>query len=362
MTARCRLSIFASVCMGRLMLDSIEFLPDRDRCMVIAEVAQAHDGSLGLAHAFIDGIASAGAHAVKFQTHIAHAESTASEPWRVRFSLQDSSRYDYWKRMEFTEEQWLGLKQHAEARGLVFLSSPFSLEAVDLLTRVGMRAWKVASGEISNLPLLQRIARTRLPVLLSTGMSPLIEIDQAVAFFKSESIPLIVLQTTSEYPCPAERVGLNLILFLKNRYNCPVGLSDHSGKIYPGLAAATMGIRALEVHVTLSREAFGPDVAASLTTQELRQLTEGIRYIETMLANPVEKDIIAEELADMRVLFSKSIVAAVDLPSGTILEERHLAFKKPGTGLPPCHSAGLLGRRLRRSLAADATIMESDLE
>ena len=118
---------------------------------IIAEVAQAHDGSLGMAHAYIDAIANAGADAVKFQTHIASAESTPGEPWRVKFSQQDATRYDYWKRMEFTEEQWQGLKKHADERGLKFLSSPFSVEAVELLTRVGVAAWKVASGEVSNV-------------------------------------------------------------------------------------------------------------------------------------------------------------------------------------------------------------------
>src|SRR5882724_7822406 len=149
-------------------------------CLIVAEVAQGHDGSLGLAHAFIDAVANAGADAVKFQTHLAAAESTPGEPWRVKFSPQDKSRYDYWKRMEFTEEQWHGLKQHAHERSLQFLSSPFSLEAVDLLARVGVDAWKVASGEIANGSMLERMAATRLPVLLSTGMSPLTEIDEAV--------------------------------------------------------------------------------------------------------------------------------------------------------------------------------------
>src|SRR2546427_6005943 len=115
------------------------------RCLVIAEVAQNHDGSLGAAHAYIDAVARAGADAVKFQTHIAAAESTAGEPWRVKFSRQDATRYDYWKRMEFTEEQWHGLKKHAEERGLLFLSSPFSVEAVELLERVGVPAWTAPS-------------------------------------------------------------------------------------------------------------------------------------------------------------------------------------------------------------------------
>ena len=125
------------------------------RCYVIAEVAQAHDGSLGMAHAFVDAAAAAGADAVKFQTHIAAAESTPAEPWRVRFSPQDASRYDYWRRMEFSETQWEGLRRHADDRGIGFLSSPFSLEAVALLTRVGVAAWKVASGEASNTAMFE---------------------------------------------------------------------------------------------------------------------------------------------------------------------------------------------------------------
>ena len=132
-----------------------------ERCWVIGEVAQAHDGSLGLAHAYIDAIADAGADAVKFQTHIAHAESTPAEPWRVKFSLQDATRYEYWRRMEFTEDQWLGLRRHADERGLLFLSSPFSVEAVELLRRVGVAAWKVASGEVDDRALFDAMVQTR---------------------------------------------------------------------------------------------------------------------------------------------------------------------------------------------------------
>src|SRR5215210_2510656 len=147
------------------------------RPLVIGEVAQAHDGSLGLAHAFIDAIADAGADAVKFQTHIAAAESTEREQWRVKFSQQDTTRYDYWKRMEFSEYEWLGLRQHADNRGLLFLSSPFSIEAIALLERVGVAAWKIASGEASNAAMLGRMLQNRLPMILSTGMSTLSEID-----------------------------------------------------------------------------------------------------------------------------------------------------------------------------------------
>lgn len=331
------------------------------RCVIAAEVAQAHDGSLGTAHAYIDAIAGAGADAVKFQTHIAAAESTLAEPWRVAFSRQDATRYDYWKRMEFTEEQWLGLRQHAEQRGLTFLSSPFSVEAVELLSRVGITAWKVASGELSNTPMFERILASRLPVILSSGMSPTSEIDAAVAAVQAEGIALTVLQCTSLYPCPADKIGLNLIPRFRERYGCDVGLSDHSGTIYPGLAAATVGIEFLEVHVTLSRESFGPDVPVSITPPELRQLVDGVRFIERMKAYPVDKDGFASEMQPLRDLFTKSVVARSDLSQGTVLRREHLAVKKPGTGIPASQISRVVGHTLSRSVRADETLKDSDL-
>jgi N-acetylneuraminate synthase len=331
-------------------------------CLVIGEVAQAHDGSLGLAHAFVDAIAAAGADAVKFQTHIAAEESTFGEPWRVPFSRQDASRYDYWKRMEFTACQWKGLKEHAEARGLMFLSSPFSVAAVELLSRVGVAAWKVASGEVGDPAVFERMMATGLPLLISTGMSPLAEIDAVVGRAKARGRSVAVLQCTTAYPCPPEKVGLNLIPFFRDRYGCRVGLSDHSGTIYPGLAAATLGADVVEVHVTLSREMFGPDVSASLTTADLRRLVEGVRFIEAMRAAPIDKDAMAREVAPLRGLFTKSVVARLDLPAGAVLRASDLATKKPGTGIPAARMAELVGRSLRRPLAADALISEDDLE
>src|SRR5258705_12356740 len=174
-------------------------------CLIIGEVAQAHDGSLGMAHAFIDAIANAGADAVKFQTHIASAESTPEEPWRTKFSRQDNTRYEYWKRMEFTEPQWGGLKQHCDDLGLLFLSSPFSVEAVALLTRVGVSAWKVASGEVGTLQMLERMADTGLPVLLSTGMSPLKEIDKAGGVSQRPNLPLAGWHGAASFTLPSRK-------------------------------------------------------------------------------------------------------------------------------------------------------------
>jgi N-acetylneuraminate synthase len=332
------------------------------RCLVIGEVALTHDGSLGLAHAFVDAIADAGADAVKFQTHIAAAESTPSEPFRVKFSRQDKTRYNYWKRMEFTEEGWRGLAEHARERGIVFLSSPFSIQAVDLLERIGVPLWKIASGETSNTALLDRILDTRKPVLLSTGMSPLEEIDRAVAQVRARNADLGVFQCTTAYPCPPEKIGLNLIPFYRQRYGCWVGLSDHSATIYPGLAGAAVGMDMLEVHVALSREMFGPDVIASITTQELRQLVDGIRFIERMRAHPLDKDASAQETAPLRKLFTRSLVARASLPAGTVIEREHVLIKKPGTGLSPDRLEDVIGRRLARPVTADQVLAAEDIE
>ena len=331
-------------------------------CSIIAEVSQRHDGSLGLAHAFIDAAAGAGADAIKFQTHIAAAEGTHAEPWRKAFSQQDATRFEYWKRMEFTAEQWHGLKEHAEKRGLHFLSSPFSMEAVELLTRVGVAAWKVASGEINNAPLVDAMASTGLPLMLSTGMSPLAEIDSAVEQVRRHGVPLAVMQCTSMYPCPPELVGIDLLPTFRERYSCSVGLSDHSATIFPGLAAATLGAEVLEVHITLSREMFGPDVVASITTTELRQLVQGIRFIERMRGHPGDKEQLPDSVTELRDIFMKSIVAARDLEAGTLLGEEDLVAKKPGTGIPARELPEFMGRRLLRRLEKDEMLSKDDFE
>lgn len=330
-------------------------------CFVIAEVAQAHDGSLGAAHAYIDAIAAAGADAVKFQTHLAAAESTPGEPWRVKFSRQDATRWDYWKRMEFTEPQWLGLAEHAKEKGLVFLSTPFSFAAVELLERVGMPAWKVGSGELSNLPMIERMARTKRPVLLSSGMSSFEELDEAVACVRAAGAPVALFQCTTSYPCPPEKLGLNVLAELHGRYGCPVGLSDHSATTAAGIAAVALGASLLEVHAVFHRASFGPDTASSLTPEQLAELVRGVRFVETALAHPVDKGALAAELAPLRLTFGKSVVAARALDAGITLTADDLALKKPGTGLPPKRLAGLYGRTLRRALAADEQLREDDL-
>jgi N,N'-diacetyllegionaminate synthase len=329
---------------------------------VIAEVAQNHDGSLGLAHAFIDAGAEAGADAVKFQTHIADAESTRDEPFRVQFSRQDASRYDYWKRMEFTAEQWSGLAAHAKDVGIEFLSSAFSLVAVELLRGVGMAAWKVGSGEAGSVELLTAMAATGYPVLLSSGMSSIQETDDAVATVRSAGAPVAVLQATSRYPSALADVGLNVVDEFRVRYGCPVGLSDHTGTVFPALAAIARGADLVEVHFALDRLMFGPDVAVSLTPGDLRTVTEMRDAVVAMESSAVQKDAMAAEMHEMREVFQKSVAPARAIAAGTALTEDMLNLKKPGTGLRADRLPGLIGRTLARDVVPDRLLREEDLE
>jgi N-acetylneuraminate synthase len=188
------------------------------------------------------------------------------------------------------------------------------------------------------------------------------EIDAAVARVRGRAVPLALLQCTSAYPCPAEKVGVNVLDLYRQRYRVPVGLSDHSGKIFPALAAATLGADVAEVHVAFSRRMFGPDAPVSLLFEELAQLVEGIRFIERMRANPVDKDAAASETAPLRGLFTKSVVAGRDLAAGTVLTRDVLAVKKPGSGIPAARLPELVGARLVRDVRADELLALSDVE
>lgn len=329
--------------------------------LVIAEVAQAHDGSLGMAHSYIDAAAAAGAGAVKFQTHIAAAESTLDEPFRVPMSGQDLTRYDYWRRMEFTPEQWARLAVHAAERGLIFLSSPFSVEAVRLLAALDMAAWKIGSGEVFDHAILDTMAGTGRPILLSSGMSGYAEIEQGVAAVRDRGLDVAVFQCTSRYPTELTQIGLNVLDELRRRFACPVGLSDHSGQLYPGLAALALGAELIEMHVAFDRRQYGPDAKASLTFDELAQLTRANEAFALMRANPVDKDRMAEEMAPMRALFSKSVAVREALPAGTVLSADMLTVKKPGTGIPAAERERLIGRCLARAVSPERLLRPEDL-
>lgn len=332
----------------------------QNQVYIIAEISQNHDGSLGQAHAFIDAVAGTGVDAIKFQTHIAEAESTPDEPFRVKFSYEDKTRYDYWKRMEFTYGQWEELSRHAGEAGLDFLSSAFSVEAFEMLESLGMPAWKLGSGEVFNKHLVEKMVKTGKPILLSTGLSSYEDIDRQIEMIHKN--PYAVMQCTTAYPCPPERIGLNVITDMLDRYRCPVGLSDHSGTIFPSLAAVAKGALLIEVHVTMSPYMFGPDVKASVTIEQLREMTEGIRMITAMRNAPADKTALNAEQKELKHMFAKGIYLKRDVAKGEKFKMEALSFKKPLRGISGEYYEDVTGKSAARDLKMGDALQWSDLE
>jgi N,N'-diacetyllegionaminate synthase len=347
--------------MNSLLIGEKNYGPTAE-LLLIAEVGLAHEGSLGSAHAYIDAAADCNVTAVKFQTHIAEEESTHAEKFRVNVFPQDSTRFEYWRRTSFSLSQWKELASHANERGLLFLSSPFSNLAVDWLIECGVPAWKVASGEITNLPMVSKMADTGLPLLVSSGMSSWPELNTIVDLIKPRGVPFGIFQCTTSYPCPPDKWGLNVLGELEQRFNCPVGLSDHSGEIFACLAAVALGATMLEFHIAFSKQQFGPDAKASLDLVQTKELVRGVMQIQNALKNPINKDEQAKELAHLHRLFTKSVVSARNLEAGRLIQTSDLAVKKPGTGIPASAISSIVGRRLARAVPRDHFFAEVDFE
>ncbi|TXE05845.1 N-acetylneuraminate synthase [Gelidibacter salicanalis] len=329
---------------------------------LIAEIAQAHGGSLQKAHDYIDAVATTGVDAIKFQTHIADAESSIHEPFRVKFTEAYATRFDYWKAMEFTIGEWKELKEHCDATGLEFMSSPFSNAAVDVLEEVGVKRYKIGSGEVSNFLLLEKFSQTKKPVILSSGMSSYDELDAAVAFLKERHVAYSMMQCTTAYPTSAEQLGLNVIQELKNRYQVPIGFSDHSAQISTGVAAVAMGAEFLEFHVILDANEMGPDASASLTIAQAKQLTNDARYIHKSLQHPITKTD-TRPFSELKQIFEKSLAVNKTLPKGHYLSFADLEAKKPkGFGIDACEFEKVIGKQLNRTLAAWEFLNTKDID
>jgi len=321
--------------------------------IIVGEIGQAHEGSLDTAYAYIDAVAAAGLDGVKFQVHLANEETTRDDQFRVNKTKRNEDRYDYWKRMEFSASEWTQLGVYARSKDLLFICSVFSEGALELLGSAPVDAVKIASGDVDNLMLLEKVTKTGKPIILSSGMSKWSELDTAVDFLKDRCPQLIVMQCTSQYPTPLNQTGLNVIDQINRRYNVPVGFSDHSGSIFPGLLALSMNVAMLEVHVVFDRRCFGYDVSSSLIIDELEMLNEYKKAIVEMTSAPVDKDRVADELSDIRALFARSIGVKDDLKQGTILSKELMVPKKPGTGIPYQRVKDLIGKTLTTDINND---------
>lgn len=329
---------------------------------IIAEIAQAHEGSLGIAHSYIDALVGSGVDTIKFQMHIASAESSALEQFRVKFSYEDRTRFDYWKRMEFDIDQWAGLKEHCEEKGFKFLCSPFSIEAVQWMKKLNVDRYKIASGEMSNFLMLETICEIGKSILLSSGMSSFDEIVSTSDFVQQNNGKLEgIFQCTTSYPTPPEKYGLNVIPELKKLNKGKVGLSDHSGEIYSSLAAVTLGAEMLELHVVFDKSMFGPDAPSSLTVAEFRQLCDGVRKLETALNTPVNKNDI-KVYEELRTMFGKSLALNKNLKAGHVISAYDLETKKPGNmGVSAKEYKTVIGQTLKRDMEENSFLNYNDL-
>jgi N,N'-diacetyllegionaminate synthase len=329
---------------------------------IIAEAGVNHNGDLHLAERLVDAAAEAGADAVKFQSFTAAdlvTEITEKAAYQKIGSGGETTQREMLRGLELTGDDLLHLSRAAADRGLIFLSSPFDERAVDELERAGVPAYKIASGELTNHPLLTAIARKGKPALLSTGMANLGEIEESVQVLTENGLSeIVILHCVTRYPAPLAEVNFRVIETLRAAFGLPVGYSDHTAGIIAPAIAIAMGACLIEKHLTLDRNLPGPDHRMSLEPHEFGEMVKTIRDVESGLGSGV-KEILGEE-ADLRKLVRRSIVAARTIPVGALIDSAMLTTKRPGTGIPPKYIESLLGRKTRRKIEQD-TLLSWDM-
>jgi len=330
------------------------------KVLVIAEIGVNHDGSVEQAIKLIDAASDCGADVVKFQTFRADRLMMAVPDRLAQQADGNETAYEMFRRLELSWDDHRKLKDHADQRGILFLSTPFDEESADFLDGLGVPAFKIASSDLTHIPLLRHIGRKRKPVLLSTGMSFLPEVEEAVHTLTDHGArDIVLLHCVSSYPASPESLNLRSILTLRDHFHLPVGFSDHSQGTLFSLIAAALGARVLEKHFTLDRNAPGPDHTASLDPCGLRDLVAGLRAVEASLGSGDKRPSPDEEPG--RLGSRRSIVAAAEIRAFETIRPWMLTCKRPAGGLSPREVDRVVGMRARRDLAPDCMLRWEDL-
>ena len=323
-------------------------------CFIIAEAGVNHNGQLVLAKKLVDAAKEAGADAVKFQTFTADTIAIESAPkatYQKRSTTQEN-QHEMLKKLELSKNEFDELIRYCNEKKIIFLSSPFDEASVDLLEKIGVGAFKVGSGEITNTLLLEKVAKTKKPIIISTGMATMDEIKEAVTFVtKKGNTSIALLHCISQYPTPLPQVNLQCIGTLRNKFSVPIGFSDHTTSIIIPAAAVALGACIIEKHLTLEKTMEGPDHLASLDPVEFKQMVRAIRDVEAAFGTGIKEPTTEEE--EMKKIVRKSIVANTIIPKGTVLTHFHLAVKRPGTGLEPKRIDELIGKKVNRLIKKD---------
>ena len=334
------------------------------QAQIIAECGLSHGGSLTQAKKFIKLVKKNGADVVKFQTHIAEKESTYDEKFRIAMPKRFKNRFDYWKKTSFSKSQWKELIFFAKKKKIFFLSSVFSVEAVDLLYSLGQRVFKIGSGEFFSKDILDRIIELNGSMIISTGMSSNYEIMNLIKYLKIKKAKFAIMQCTSSYPCDFSNVNLHMIDHFKKKYNCLVGYSDHTGNIIAPILALTKKISFLECHVKYRISLFNPDHSSSISLKELNFLSEFKKkfYEIEKYSKIKDKDKISKLLYKNRILFSKSLSLKKDKKRDEVVKFSDLTMKKPGNGLKLEEVNKILGKKLKKNKSNLRLLKLSDFE
>ena len=333
----------------------------RKHVLIIAEAGVNHNGSIKMAKQLIDVATEAGADIVKFQTFkagkLVSKAARQAEYQKANLKNMDDSQYNMLKKLELDEVMHIELIDYCQQKGITFLSTGFDEESVDMLNRLGVPFYKIPSGEITNKPYLQHIARKLKPVVISTGMADLNEIKEALDVLTGEGLDLsmiTVLHCNTEYPTPMEDVNLKAMLTIKETFKVKVGYSDHTKGIEVAIAAVAMGAEVIEKHFTLDRNLPGPDHKASLEPDELKAMVSAIRNIELALGDGVKKAS-KSEIKNITIV-RKSIVAIKEIKKGEIFSTQNIAAKRPGNGISPMRWDEIIGEKAIKEFKPDDLI------
>ena len=331
--------------------------------LIIAEIGLSHNGNLKKALKLIQLSKKSGADVVKFQTHFAIFESTLDEPFRIKVSKY-KNRYDYWKKTEFTKSQWKIIIQFCKKIKIIFATSPFSVEAVKILRNLGCKNWKIGSGEVFSDWIINEILKKKDDgLIVSSGMSTWDDLKKNYELIKNKKGKnFAMLQCTSEYPSSLKKVGLNVITEMKKKFSCHVGLSDHTGSIFPSIAALSLGAELIEVHVCISKKLKGLDINSSVTFDELSIITKARDSIFEMKQNLVNKDILNNTQKKYKKFFGKSIAIKNDLTKGDRIYISNLTLKKPGIGFSEKYLKKIVNKTAKKNLSSKRILMKGDFE
>ncbi|KEH86330.1 hypothetical protein Z967_06080 [Clostridium novyi A str. 4540] len=328
------------------------------KCFIIAEAGVNHNGSIILAKKLVDKAVYAGADAVKFQTFksekLVTGYASMAKYQKDNIGIQDT-QFNMLKKLELSYDEFVELKNYCDEKGILFMSTPFDFESAKFLNSMDVEIFKISSGDLTNIPLLQYIAEFKKPIILSSGMATLGEIEDAVMALKhKEILDIAVLHCTSNYPAAINSVNLKAMNTIKNSFNVIGGYSDHTEGITIPIAAAALGADIIEKHFTLDKNMEGPDHKASLNPEELKFMIDEIRKVNVALGSGIK--IFTNSEIDTIKVARKSIVASKYIRKGEIITEEHLDYKRPGTGLKPKYYKDIIGKKASKDIEADMQI------